>query len=85
MAEAVNIASRLRAVAGELPDKAAIAEPLKVHADGRADWRTVSYRALVDRVRALAGGFRAIGIGPGCKTLVMLRPGCDFHATTFAL
>ncbi len=83
MADTSNIALRLRDAASRQPDQpAVIVMPRRA---GAALRHQLSFADLERRTDALARGFRRIGIAPGLRTLVMIRPGADFVAVMFAL
>lgn len=67
------------------PDTIAMQYPVDRDAHDLPVYESLSYAALDARVTDLARGFLAIGIGPGSKVAVMLRPGPDLTATIFAL
>jgi acyl-CoA synthetase (AMP-forming)/AMP-acid ligase II len=73
-----NIASYLALMAERQPDGFAIIVP-----HGRPGRAT--YRQLNDESDRLARGLTCIGIGRGVRTVVMVRPGLEFFALTFAL
>lgn len=79
----VNVAARLTAMAGRMPEAVAVVEPA---ARGkRRTYRTVSFRELDRDSDVLAGGLRELGIAPGMRIAVLVRPGIDFIAIVFAL
>jgi feruloyl-CoA synthase len=59
--------------AAEAPDRVWLAER-----DGEA-WRTVTYGEAKPRIEALAGGLKALGLGPGKPLLILARNTVD-HA-----
>jgi len=80
------MAARLSAVAQELADKPAVIQRARLgswHAGGMG--AQVSFGQLDDAVRRLARGLREAGIGRGTRTIVMVRPGPELFALTFAL
>ncbi len=79
----MNIADRLREQARLLPDKAAIIQ-LKGRRAGRAPQAT-TFRQLDQLVDELAHGLHARGIRVGSRVILMLRPGVEFFAYSFAL
>jgi acyl-CoA synthetase (AMP-forming)/AMP-acid ligase II len=72
----LNIASTLHKTANERPDQAAVIEP---------GGRRISFRELDDLSDRLAYGMRGMGIEPGRRMVLMVRPGIEFIALTFAL
>src|SRR5947209_7678414 len=75
---ATNIASHLPLMAERQPDTLAVVVPHE-----QAAQRT--YRQLNEESDRLARGLTAIGIGRGVRTVLMVQPGLEFFALTFAL
>ena len=71
----MNIAGRLAVRAREHPDKLAVIER----------GRTCTFAQLDADVDRLAAGLSNVGIGRGARTVLMVKPGVDFFALTFAL
>jgi acyl-CoA synthetase (AMP-forming)/AMP-acid ligase II len=67
------------------PDTVAMHYPVDADARDLPVYESLSYADLDARVSDLARGFLAIGVGPGSKVAVMVRPGPDLAATIFAL
>lgn len=80
-----TLASLLADRANAQPNLAAMHYPTGRDAAGLPTYATLSYAQLDARVDALASGFVHAGIGPGCKTAVLVRPGPDLTAVMFAL
>jgi len=78
LSSATNIASHLPLLAERQPDTLAIVVPHEPAAQ-----RT--YRQLNEESDRLARGLTAIGIGRGVRTVLMVQPGLEFFALTFAL
>ncbi|MBS0263852.1 MAG: AMP-binding protein [Planctomycetes bacterium] len=72
----VNIASTLRETAKLRPAQAAVIEP---------GGRQVTFQELDELSDQLARGLKRIGIVPGHKLVLMVRPSIEFIALTFAL
>jgi len=85
MTDFVNIAERLRASALRFPDQKAVVCPAGYHADGRAKYRQLTFRELDDHSDRLARGLTDMGVRPGMRMVLMVRPGLEFIALTFAL
>ena len=77
-----NIAQYLPAMAAAAPDRAAILCP---HAPDSRGRRALNFRELNADSDRLAWGLRDVGVVSGARTLLMVRPGLDFVALTFAL
>ncbi len=80
-----NIARALTEMARRQPGATAIEAPLKRDRRGGMRYRRVTYRELDDDSERLAAGFGCLGLGPGNRAAVLLRPGVDLFAVTFAL
>jgi acyl-CoA synthetase (AMP-forming)/AMP-acid ligase II len=72
----LNIASTLHATAVQRPDQAAVVEP---------GGRRITFRELDELSDRLARGLSRMGIEPGGRLVLMVRPGIEFIALTFAL
>ena len=83
--DSANIASGLTAMAAERPDALAALAPAGRDSSGRAKHVHLTFRQLDRESDRLAAGLQAIGIGPGVRTVLMVRPGLDFFELTFAL
>ena len=81
-----NIGQRLSEAAARYPDSVAIAIPPKrPRNQGRADYETMTFRELEADSSRIAAGLQAMGIEPGHRIVLMVRPGLDFISLTFAL
>lgn len=76
----LNIAEALFRAAARFPEKPAVVWPR-----GPAGWNTLTFAQLVQEVDHCAAGLCDIGVERGTKTILMVRPGGDFFALTFAL
>ena len=85
MAASNNIARHLPLMAAQQPDRPAIKIPRGRTADGRIDYRTLSFRELDTEVDAWVVRLQAKGIKTGDRTLVMVRQGLPLIAAAFAL
>jgi olefin beta-lactone synthetase len=81
----VNIAAHLPAMAAALPQTLAIVHPYGIDSAGRVLYRHRTYRELNDESDRLAAGLDCLGIRRGVRTVLMVPPGLDFFALTFAL
>jgi acyl-CoA synthetase (AMP-forming)/AMP-acid ligase II len=72
----LNIASTLHTTALQRPDQAAVIEP---------GGRRITFRELDELSGRLGHGLRRMGIEPGHRLVLMVRPGIEFIALTFAL
>jgi len=81
MATSVNIAAYLTEMVERQPNALAVVVP---------HWRkghqfSLSYQELNEESDRLARGLTSIGIGRGARTVLMVPPGLEFLALTFAL
>jgi acyl-CoA synthetase (AMP-forming)/AMP-acid ligase II len=83
--DSVNIAAPLVAMAETQPQTLAIAQPFGRDRHGRIRYRHYTYRELNAESDVLARGLERIGIGRGVRTVLMVTPGLEFFALTFAL
>jgi acyl-CoA synthetase (AMP-forming)/AMP-acid ligase II len=82
---AVNVAAPLASLATSRPHTLAIAQPYRSDSCGRIHYRHLTYRELNDQTDRLAAGLERVGIRRGVRTALMVPPGLDFYAVTFAL
>ena len=76
----MNIAGHLPRMAASRPDTLAVAS-----ADGRGGFRRWSFERLEQESNAIAHGLEARGIQRGVRTVLMVPPGPEMFAITFAL
>lgn len=81
----VNVGNRLTAMAARVPSQVAVVEPLPRDATGLRRYRSVTFRELDDDSHRIAAGLDAIGVRPGMRLVLLVRPGIDFIAIVFAL
>ncbi len=82
----VNVASHLARMATEFPDRPAVHVPIgSVNPHGDTPHRTLTYQQLNADADAVAHGMAALGIRRGTRVALMVPPGVDFFAITFAL
>ncbi|MFO0952263.1 MAG: AMP-binding protein [Isosphaeraceae bacterium] len=80
-----NIACTLTATARERPYATAVACPAGRDLAGRARYTHWTFRRLDQESDVLARGLSSVGIGRGVRTVLMVKPGLEFFALTFAL
>ena len=80
-----NIADRLRVTAAERPDQKAVVAPDGRDASGRAKYRQFTFEQLDQESDRLAHGLTQMGVGPGTRLVLMVPPGLEFIALTFAI
>jgi acyl-CoA synthetase (AMP-forming)/AMP-acid ligase II len=83
--ETANIASALTEMARLRPYATAVACPAGRDRAGRAAYTFQTFRQLDRESDVLARGLTAAKIGPRVRTALMVRPGHEFFALTFAL
>lgn len=82
----VNVASHLARMAAEFSDRPAVHVPVgPVNPHGDTPHRTLTYQQLNADADAVAHGLADLGIGRGTRVALMVPPGADFFALTFAL
>jgi acyl-CoA synthetase (AMP-forming)/AMP-acid ligase II len=80
-AEVVNVARRLDAQAAAAPDRVAVRAALP----GRpGHWDEVRFARLAERTRRLAAGLLAHDLAPGERVSLLVKPGQDLIALTYA-
>lgn len=78
-----NVATLLTAAASVRPHALAVAEASGwPWSDG---WRTVTFRELDEGSDRIAAGLMALGVPPGTRLVLLVRPGIDFITLVFAL
>ena len=80
-----NIARHLALMAAAQPDRPALKIPRGRTADGRIDYLKLSFAELDAEVSAWSTRLSSAGIGPGDRTLVMVKSGLPLIAAVFAL
>lgn len=80
-----NIASHLPAMARLQPFTPAIYAPAGRDERDRPRWLCWTFKQLDDESDRIARGLERVGITRGVRTVLMVTPGLDFFALTFAL
>ncbi len=80
-----NIADRLRDSARLVPDQKAIVAPEAHDPCGRTAWTQISFAELDREVDAIAAGLKQLGVRPGHRLVLMVRPSIEFIALTFGI
>jgi acyl-CoA synthetase (AMP-forming)/AMP-acid ligase II len=81
----VNIADHLSRMARRYPSKHAVVCPAGRDAAGDVAYSHLTFSQLDHQSDRYARGLERIGVGRGMRTILMVRPGPDFFALTFAL
>jgi acyl-CoA synthetase (AMP-forming)/AMP-acid ligase II len=80
--EFLNIASTLSATAAHVPDQPAVVVAARQNSGAAPQ---ITFRDLEAATERLAHGLARLGIGRGARIVLMVRPGIEFIALTFAL
>ncbi|MFQ5733907.1 MAG: fatty acid CoA ligase family protein [Planctomycetaceae bacterium] len=80
-----NIALRLRESARRTPHQRAVVFPAGRDAAGRATYSHLTFEQLDRESDRLARGLVQMGVTPGMRLVLAVRPGLEFIALTFAL
>ena len=80
-----NAASLIERHAAERPDAPALAFPSRSAPTQATTWDRWTYAELDLAASEYAAGFRAMGVRPGERTLLLIKPSLDFFAVVFGL
>jgi olefin beta-lactone synthetase len=80
-----NVARRLSLMALARPEAVAVVEPLGYDAQGKRQYRSMTFRELDQDSDQIARGLRQLGVSPGTRMALMVRPGIDFVSLDFGL
>jgi acyl-CoA synthetase (AMP-forming)/AMP-acid ligase II len=81
----VNVATYLADMARQQPATNALLTSPRRDARGNLAYTRTTFRQLDNLSNDLARGLAAVGFAPGDRTAMVLRPGVEFFALTFAL
>jgi olefin beta-lactone synthetase len=81
----VNVGRRLTAMAQSRPEAVAIVEPLGYDRQGKRRYRHLTFRQLDQDSDRIARGLRKLGVAPGTRLALLVRPGIDFVSLVFAM
>lgn len=81
----VNVAHLLAETARVDPNGLAVVTPGVRDARGRRIYDKVTFRQLEDDTNRIAAGLRALGVRPGTRMVLLVKPSIDFVALVFAL
>ncbi len=84
-ASSVNIAEKLRESAATAPYQRAVVFPVGRDSQGRVTYSHLTFQQLDRESDRLARGLRLLGVVPGTRLVLMVRPSLEFIALTFAL
>ena len=85
MTQPLNIAQRLTVTAEAMPQAVAVVEPLGYGRGGKRRYRHVTFQELDQDSDRIARGLRAMGVVPGTRLALLVRPGIDFISLVFGL
>ena len=85
MPQPLNIADRLRISAQTVPNQRAVVFPACRDQRGRMAWTHVSFAELDAEVDRMARGLISLGVRPGHRLVLMVRPSIEFIALVFAV
>ncbi|GAA4438061.1 fatty acid CoA ligase family protein [Bremerella cremea] len=80
-----NVGLLLDEVATKQPDGIAIAVAGKRDASGKRKYDTITFADLAKDSTVIAAGLAKMGVTPGTRMALMVRPGIDFVSLVFAL
>jgi acyl-CoA synthetase (AMP-forming)/AMP-acid ligase II len=81
----LNIADRLRTSAQLVPTQRAVVFPESRDCAGRVAWTHLTFQELDEEADAIARGLIEIGVRPGQRMVLMVRPSIEFIALTFGV
>lgn len=85
MSDVVNVAARLARQAQEMPDGTAIIAATGTDAAGQRRYARMTFRELDRDSDRIARGLRELGVTPGMRLVLLVKPGIDFISLVFAL
>ncbi|MBI5759428.1 MAG: AMP-binding protein [Planctomycetales bacterium] len=85
MTPRINIAQTLRDSAVKWPHQRAVVVPAGRESSGRVTYSHLTFEQLDCESDRLARGLRDLGVTPGTRIVLMVRPSLEFIALTFAL
>src|SRR2546430_2599919 len=81
----VNVAQRLSIAAVRAPDQVAVVMPRGRDRNGKRQYATITFRELDRDSDRLARGLREMGVTPGTRLALLVKPSIDFVSLVFAL
>lgn len=80
-----NVAQTLRETARRFPAQRGVVAPAGRDREGRVQYRQLSFAELDRESDALAAGLIDLGVSPGDRLVLAVRPGIEFIALTYAV
>jgi olefin beta-lactone synthetase len=84
-ASSVNVADRLTRIAETMPTAVAVACPGRGDVAGRHSYATCTFAELDRDATSLARGMVDLGVTPGIRLVLLVKPGIEFVKLVFAL
>ncbi len=84
-ADRLNVADRLTRFAQQMPEAVAVVCPGRGDVAGKNSYATCTFAELEQDATALARGLVELGITPGTRLVLLVRPGIEFVKLVFAL
>lgn len=84
MNKSVNVARRLSAHARLAPERSAIVMQCPRDSQGKREYKSWTLKELDEDSNRLAAGMLAMGMKPGQRVVLLVRPGFDFVSLVFA-
>lgn len=81
----LNVADRLTTIARQQPDAVAVASPGRGDVAGQNSYSTCTFAELERDASALARGLVELGVRPGTRLVLLVKPGSKFVKLVFAL
>lgn len=81
----VNVAARLTEQARAAPDRLAIIVALPRVESGKRQYQSLTFRELDEDSDRIAAGLARMGVVPGTRLALLVKPGIDFISLVFAL
>lgn len=85
MADVLNIADRLRHSAAQVPYQRAVVFPASRDRSGRVAYTHLTFQQLDQEADSIARGLIELGVRPGQRLVLMVRPSLEFIALTFGV
>ncbi|HVX10089.1 MAG TPA: fatty acid CoA ligase family protein [Pirellulales bacterium] len=85
MTSIVNVAARLAEQARARPDAQAVIAAGRAEAGGRRRYTSLTFRELDEDSDRIARGMCDLGVEPGMRLALLVKPGIDFVSLVFAL
>jgi olefin beta-lactone synthetase len=81
----VNVAHRLTLQAQARPDEVALAEPLGYGANGKRQYRSLTFRELDEDSDRIAAGLKRMGVKRGTRIAILIPQSIEFVSIVFGL